>query len=92
MYIEEYKKAVNLYLDNLEGEIKKEIENNILISEEFNTIDYKKDWYTLYKDGKISFRVKERLEEIKNDIDAKHRIPNKAIWRNDKYDALMALD
>ena len=92
LYIEEYKKAVNLYLENLEGEIKKEIEDNILISEEFNTIGYKKDWYTLYKDGKISFRVKEIMEEIKNDIDAKYRIPNKAIWRNDKYDALMALD
>ena len=91
-YVKEYKIAVKLYLENLEGEAKKEIEDNILISEEFNTIGYKKDWYTLYKEGKISFRVKEIMEEIKNDVDAKHRIPNKAIWPNDKYDNLMSLD
>lgn len=88
-YTAEYNARVKRYIEDdatLDDVTKKAINDNI--DENGNL---KESWYDLYKEGKITYLIREKLGDIEDELDAEHRHPLKSIYHNSKYDKLMQL-
>lgn len=82
----EFKRLLDTIIVDVSDEQKKVIEDNLKL----NPID-RKPWREIYGQKKITSELKESLEDLEYTLDIKYRRPNKRLYKNDKYDAMMAL-